>query len=86
MTNSVAAKCSTVNSEFFVSILFSRIVLKDMFAMLKIHNWNMNYLLQSDIAMSQGFYFQETSHMKFRENKTLAKISEIKVSHQALYN
>ena len=35
-----------VNSEIFARIKFSRITLKDMFAMLKIGNWCMIYLHQ----------------------------------------
>ena len=35
---SVTSLNSTVNSEIFVRILFSRIALKDMFAMFKIHD------------------------------------------------
>ena len=34
---------------------------------------------QNNFAISRGFYFRETSHPKFRENKTLAKISEFTV-------
>ena len=36
---------------------------------------------RSDFAISQGFYFHETS--QFRENKTLAKISEFTVMPQS---
>ena len=36
---------------------------------------------QRDLAISQGYYFHETSHTyaKFRENKILTKISEFAV-------
>ena len=36
----------TVNSKFFVTILFSQIALKDIFVTLKSHNWSMIYLHQ----------------------------------------
>ena len=36
----------TINSEIFARILFSRIMLKDMFAMLKIRDWSIIYLHQ----------------------------------------
>ena len=32
-------------------------------------------------TISRGFYFHETSHAKFHENKSLAKISEFTVVH-----
>ena len=35
---------NTVNSEFFAKVLFSRITLKGMFAMLKFRNWSVFYL------------------------------------------
>ena len=35
---------NTVNSEFFSKVLFSRITLKGMFAMLKFRNWRVFYL------------------------------------------
>ena len=34
---------------------------------------------QSDFTISRGFYFHETSHAKFRKNKTLAKICKFTV-------
>ena len=43
----------TVHLEFFVRILFSWIALKDIFAMLKIHDYGMIYLYQSDFAMQK---------------------------------
>ena len=36
----------TVHLEIFMRILFSQIMLKDMFAMLKTRNWGMVYLNQ----------------------------------------
>ena len=65
-------------------ILFSRIALKYIFTYI-IKRW-------SDFAILQGFCFCKTSHMqifaktkpayaKFRENKTLTKISELTVLH-----
>ena len=38
---------------------------------------------QIDLAISRGFYFHETSHTKFRENKVLAKNSEFTVEEFA---
>ena len=57
----------TVNSEIF-GTLFSRMALKDkgLFATFKIRDKGMSYLYisqrQSDLAISRGFYFPETSH------------------------
>ena len=72
----------TVNSEIFASILFSRIVLKDIFAMFGIHRAFFTYICkqQNEFSISRGFYFHKT-YAKFRENKTLAKISEFTVSY-----
>ena len=73
----------TVNSEIFARILFSRIALKHIFATL-----NKNLCQGRDLLMSVNdrvispicgeFIFTQLS-AKFRENKTLAKISEFTV-------
>ena len=61
-----------------------RKALNDIFAMLKIANragFTCTSKQPCDFAISQGFYFLETSHMaKFCEHKTLAKTFESKVS------
>ena len=56
---------STVDSEIFARILFSRIALKDILAMLKFATKaRFTYInkRKSDFAISRGFYFHETSH------------------------
>ena len=64
---------TTINSEMFASILFSRISLKDIFATAKIREKGIIYL-QSDLATSNGFYFHES----------FSKISECTVSTNTL--
>ena len=58
---------NTVNQEIFAIIIFSRIALKDIFVTLKIRTraW-FTYISKqkSYLGISQGFYFQETSHMR----------------------
>ena len=68
-----------VNSEIFARILFSRIALKHIFSTLNSRQgaW-ITYIskLQCDFSNSWGFF----AYAKFRENKTLAKISEFTVT------
>ena len=50
----------TVNSEILARILFSRIALKDIFAMVNIRDFGMNHLLKyrtKSYANSRGFIF-----------------------------
>ena len=61
----------TLNSEIFVRILFSRIVLNDIFAT-RARVTLISYRVISPFC--EGFIFT-----KLRENKTLAKISEFTV-------
>ena len=69
---------NTVNSEIFARILFSQKALKDIFAALKICDYDMiyvHYKTTKVIAMLQGFYFHGTSQMRsFAKIKTPAKI------------
>ena len=70
----------TVNSEIFARTLFSPIALNDIFATLK----NRDYL-EHDLPVSvngrvimsfrEGLFSRNYEHVKFHENKTLAKIS-----------
>ena len=55
-----------LNSEIFASILFSRIALKDMFAMSKDHDYGMIYLHQ-----------ETTVILQFREGFIVTKLREI---------
>ena len=53
---------------------------KDIFATLKIRDKGMIYLYQSrqiDLAISQGFYFHETSYMRSFTKKKKLEISEL---------
>ena len=72
-------RVNTVNSEIFPIILFSRIALKDIiFATFKKLWLGHDFLISvkdSDFAICDGFIFT-----KFRENKTIAKISEFTVT------
>ena len=52
---------------------------KRRFREVKIRDLGMISKWPSDFAIRRGFFFHETSHAKFRENKTLAKISEFTV-------
>ena len=67
----------SVNSEIFARILFSRMALKKIFVMFKIRNYISSF--------REDFFFMEirickvTPFAKFRENKTLAKISAFTV-------
>ena len=70
----------TVNPEIFARILFSQIV--------KIHICDCKTAIELDLPISvndrviSAFHkvlFHETSHIRIRENKTLAKISEFTV-------
>ena len=65
----------TVNSEIFARILFSQMASKDIFATLKICDKGMIYLYQIS-PLHEGFISQKFAYAKFRENKTLSKISE----------
>ena len=69
----------TVDSEIFAIILFSRIALKVIFAKLKIRDFGMIYLHQYRIKGCRHFtnilFSRNSAYAKFRENKTLAKIS-----------
>ena len=75
------------NSENFARILFSPIALKGIFATLNFAI--MAYFtdiikLQIDFAILQEFNFSRNfAYAKFRENKTLAKISEFTVVCQS---
>ena len=64
----------TVNPEIFVRILFLRIALKDIFVMLEITYISKRLVI---LAFCEDFIF--TKYAKFRENKTLSKISEFTV-------
>ena len=77
---------NTVNSEIFARISISRMALKDIFATLKIHDKGKIYTYQSTTEWSRHFTRVLLSRnlaciceSKFRENKSLAKISEFTV-------
>ena len=74
--------CKSVN--FFAIILFSQIALKDidLRATENLRDQGITTIStrQSDFAISRGLYFHATA--KFRESKTLAKISEFTVEHR----
>ena len=77
-------KHNTVNSEIFARILFSRILaLKVIFTTLKNRDYGMIYLYQKTDRMispfREGYIFTNFTYAKFRENSTLAKISEFTV-------
>ena len=59
---------NTVDSEIFVRILFSRIALKNIKSDVKKLATKARFTYinkgQSDFAISQGFYFHETSQMR----------------------
>ena len=73
----------------FARILFSRVVLKGIFATQKIRDFDMICLHQ--IKTKSFHYFarvlfsRNSAYAKFRENKTLAKISEFTVSLQFVW-
>ena len=80
---------NTVNSEIFARNLFSRMALKDIFATLKFRDKGMIYPDQSTakwschftrVLFSRNFAYKTLAYAKFRENKTLAKISEFTVT------
>ena len=79
----LAAFAHTVNSEILVKILFSRIALKDIFAMLEIRHLCMIYVYQLTTELSshlaRPLISRNFAYAKFRENKTLAKILEFTV-------
>ena len=78
-----STSASSVNSEIFTRILFSRIALKHIFLMLKFMTsaWFIYRSKgQNDFFNSWGFYFHNTSQMRsFIKNKILAKISEFTI-------
>ena len=71
---------STVNSEIFANILFSRIALKDFFFTLE--SLLGHDLPTSDFAISRGFYFHETSHRSFAKIKHSRKFRIYSVSRK----
>ena len=64
-----------VNSKIFERILFSRIALKDIFALLKILGHDLAISTNDRVisSFSEDFIFL---NLRISENKTLAKISE----------
>ena len=73
-----------IKKYIFARILFSRIALKGIFAMLKISDLGMIYLPVNRMisTLREGFVFTKLrifASAKFRENKILAKISEFTV-------
>ena len=70
---------TTVNSEMFARILFSQISLKDKFATFKNCDFDM-IMAKSFCHFARVLFSQNFTYAKFRENKTLAKISLFTVS------
>ena len=83
---------NTVNSQIFVRILFSWIALKDLLdCYVQILNKGIIYIYQyKTIEWFRQFmriiFWQNLAFAKFRENKTLAKISEFTVEFYLLHN
>ena len=83
--NKNSAECAlvTVNSEISARILFLLIALKDIFATLKfVTRAGFTYMSkrQSDFChFARVLFLRKFAHEKFRENKTLMKISEFTV-------
>ena len=79
----ITSKRGAVNSEIFARILFSRISLKGIFATIEIRDLGIIYLYQYTTEwfyhFARAFISRNFAYAKFRENKPLAKISEITV-------
>ena len=77
--NALQTDC-TLNKEIFARISFSRIELKDLLSMLKIRDIGMIYLHRKRTKRFRHFarvlISRNSASEKFRENKTIAKISE----------
>ena len=74
----------TVNSEIFARILFSRIELKDIFAMIKFALIAcFTYISKRQFA--RILFLRSFTYAKFRENKILTKISGFAASFQHAY-
>ena len=76
----------TVNSEIFARNVLSRIALKDLFVTLKICDFStwFSYISKCQIifAISRGFYFHKTSHMRsFAEKKNSQKLLNLQYFH-----
>ena len=77
----------TVSPEFFARVLFSRTVIKDIFAMLQICDNGKIYLYhltKEQFCHFAGILFsQNFAYAKFCKNKSLTKISEFTVHMQS---
>ena len=77
-TNTQQNNVNTGNLETFAIIVFSRKALKDILATVKFrrgYDIPLSVSRQIDFAISQGFVFT-----RFRDNETLAKISDFTVT------